>query len=129
MISAAENARNLQRAVDNPDSFIRSIFDGGNKDLSINTHMNELGEKFDHVIDWEFLQKATKNPELQTLYNPDLPAKAHLPFNPRNSLDYPKVSKLARETTEAGLKAAEKALRAEFPPPPPPTPPVGKAAP
>ncbi len=77
-------------------------------------HKKALAKKFDKRVDWKTLNDKTGK-SFESLGRIGVADEATLPFNPRNSIDYPKVSTLARETSPAGLTAAEDALRTSHP--------------
>lgn len=108
-------ARALQQAIDNPAPDIRRAYDEFGEGAARPTQMDRLASEFDQHVDWDALASAV-GPKYKTLGNKNLPRDQFLPYNPRNSIDYPRVSKLARETSEAGLKAAEDALRSSVGP-------------
>lgn len=108
--SAAQNARDLQKAHDAPDA--KLLEPDPNmperfQDQIIRERIhNQLGEKFDNAVDWDAVGKATDG-KIKTLkYDPD----TGVPYNPEMGQKYPKASALSKVGDE-GLEAAEKALR------------------
>jgi hypothetical protein len=108
-------ARDFQQAIDNPAPDLRKGYNEFGERATRSSHMDRLAREFDQHVDWDFLTGAVGD-KYKTLGNLDMPIDQVLPYNPRNSIDHPRVSKLARETSEAGLKAAEDALRSSVGP-------------
>jgi len=116
---AAEHARALQKAVDDPARLDPKLLGYYNDKWGASMHQYALAEHFDKHVDWNALNKATKK-QYHTLSAENVPGNLdmaqrkgfYFEFNPENSIKNPIITELVRADD---LKAAEKALRAKTP--------------
>ena len=110
--SRIENARAMQRTLDNPPDEVLRVRDQYKAPM----HKNVLSRDFDNVVNWEALRNITNNKDLGTLQSfvKGAPDKAkHFPYNPsRTGMNSGKLGSLISGEKVGKLSAAEDALRA-----------------
>jgi hypothetical protein len=98
----ADAALALQRALDSPSEASRAAPDWEFERGPVSgraLHQMDLARRFDHLVDWEAIQRITGKP-FSTLGKDASSGLARrlgeiFPFNPRNGLDYPQLSSTA----------------------------------